>query len=123
MKANIYSSLFNADASQPWADPKYFCASGSCTFPQIPTLTTRPHCTDISDKLNVTCDDCDPDISADDCRSFCNVFVTDGPSMNFTEGVGGFDINVTTSTNPLIYNETEWLPAIQYIMVKDLRKF
>ncbi|ROW16775.1 hypothetical protein VPNG_01631 [Cytospora leucostoma] len=126
MKANIYSSLFNADASQPWADPKYVCASGNCTFPQIPTLTTRPHCTDISDRLNLTCIDCDSDLVTaewkDDCFNLCTVSVPDGPSMNFTEGVGGFDINVTTSTNPLIYNDTKWLPAIQYIMVKDFEK-
>lgn len=42
--------------------------------------------------------------------------------MNFTEGAGGYDINITTSQNAVVYTNVSWLPAIQYIMVKDFEK-
>ncbi|KAF7178912.1 hypothetical protein CNMCM7691_007736 [Aspergillus felis] len=31
LKANVYSSLFNADLSKPWAIPQYLCSSSNCT--------------------------------------------------------------------------------------------
>ncbi|GFF85998.1 hypothetical protein IFM60648_07555 [Aspergillus lentulus] len=55
LKANVYSSLFNADQSKPWAIPQYLCSSSNCTWDPVASLGARAVCANVTDHLVPSC--------------------------------------------------------------------
>ncbi|KAB8228681.1 DUF3176 domain-containing protein [Aspergillus alliaceus] len=55
LKANVYNSLFNNDRSRPWATPQYVCSTSNCTWDPIATLEVRARCSNVTDRLDISC--------------------------------------------------------------------
>jgi hypothetical protein len=134
LKANIYNSIFNSDASQSWATPQYTCISGNCTFKPVMTIAARARCHNLTGDLLTQCDDTDN----------CTVTVgshydrysgSSPPHLSWVPGVGGQFITIFTAAEPwsdLVSRQfvsppaesNTWnrLPVIGYIMVKDFNR-
>ncbi|GIJ90257.1 hypothetical protein Asppvi_009210 [Aspergillus pseudoviridinutans] len=55
LKANVYSSLFNADQSKPWTIPQYLCSSSNCTWNPVASLGAHAVCANVTDHLIPSC--------------------------------------------------------------------
>ena len=121
LKANVYNSMFNSDASQTWATPQYTCGSGNCTFEPIITIAARARCHNLTDTLHTRCD------ATNKCTVSVGLIDDQGLSLSYKPGVGGQFIKTGTSVNlsaPHASNSNHWsrLPIIQYIMVEDFNR-
>jgi len=121
VKMNIYNSIFNSDASQPWATPQYTCGTGNCTFEPITTIAARARCHNLTDMLHTRCD------VTNNCTVSVGLIDDRGLSLSYRPSIGGQFIAVGTAANlstPHASNSNLWnrLPIIQYIMVEDFNR-
>jgi hypothetical protein len=121
LKLNVYSSIFNSDASQPWATPQYTCGSGNCAFEPIITIAARARCHNLTDMLHTRCG------VTNNCTVSVGLIDDQGLSLSYRLSIGGQFVAIGTAANlstPHASNSNSWnrVPIIQYIMVKDFNR-
>ncbi|KAJ0425689.1 hypothetical protein BJY00DRAFT_307835 [Aspergillus carlsbadensis] len=125
LKANVYNSLLNNDQNKPWSIPQYSCPSANCTWDPIASLETRALCTDVTDRVNMTCS-----VITDESSGFAeypnctlNLLGSDltawlVPDNGSTIAMKGFVAQGLGDGDGVVYNSNSSLGIVQYLAPK-----
>ncbi|RHZ56264.1 DUF3176 domain-containing protein [Aspergillus thermomutatus] len=120
LKANVYSSLFNADQSKPWAIPQYLCSSSNCTWDPVASLGARAVCSNVTDHLIPSCHNTTDSLELNCSLTLANSstaiwFVPDSPLHQQLAVTP-----VMTPASALVYKNATFSP-IQFIAARGIK--
>ncbi|RLL95917.1 hypothetical protein CFD26_104613 [Aspergillus turcosus] len=119
LKANVYSSLFNADQSRPWAIPQYLCSSSNCTWDPVASLGARAVCSNVTDHLIPSCHN-----TTQGSSELFNCSLTLANSSTTVWFIPDTSIGLPLAVNPamksaLVYKNATFI-AIQFIAARGI---